>query len=128
MSVAASIVHHGRVFTIRPLCRACADYCLEREQQARSAQALTPAPKSVRASVRYAEIDRTLREIAISHPKNHREVFRALDGRTQIPYAQPFLSAKGWLAGFQANPKAAQAWLSKAWSRLHLPPFPRGPK
>jgi hypothetical protein len=87
-----------------------------------------PAAKSVRRRVRYLEIDRALQEIGASRPKNHREVFRALDGRTSVPYAEPFLGAKGWLAGFQANPRAAQAWLSKSWSRLHLPPFRRGPK
>jgi hypothetical protein len=87
-----------------------------------------PADKPVKRSARYPEIVRTLQEIALSNPKDHREVFRALDGRVSVPDAQPFLSAKGWVAGFKANPKTARAWLSRAWSRQHLPAFRRGPK
>jgi len=85
-------------------------------------------PRAVRRDPRTAEIDRTLREIAGARPASHEEVFRSLDGRAPLPRAKPFAGSGGWLAGFQRDRRGAQAWLSKAWSRLNLPPFPRGPK
>jgi hypothetical protein len=86
------------------------------------------AGKSRRQHARYEAIDKELRKIAEMRPMSHKEVFGSLDGRAPIPYAKPFATAGGWLAGFQRDQAAARAWLSKAWSRLHLPPFPRGPK
>jgi len=84
--------------------------------------------KPVRRSPRYEAIDSTLRRIAESRPTSHEAVFRALDGRIPIPNAEPFGSAGGWLIGFRRNKTAARTWLSKAWSRLSLLAFPRGPK
>jgi hypothetical protein len=84
--------------------------------------------KPVRRSPKYEAIDRTLRCIAESRPTSHEEVFRALDGRIPIPNAVPIGGAGGWLAGFRRNKIAARTWLSKAWSHLSLPAFPRGPK
>jgi hypothetical protein len=84
-----------------------------------------PAPRDPR----YEKIDKALREIAEARPKNHEEVFGLLDGRG-IPLARaaPFVGAKGWLAAFHKDKHAARVRLSKAWSRLNLPSFPRGPK
>jgi hypothetical protein len=86
------------------------------------------ARKTVRRNSKYEEIDKTLRSIAESRPTSHEEVFRALDGRAHLPNAKPFLGAAGWFDAFRRNKVAARAWLSKAWSRLNLPAFPRGPK
>jgi hypothetical protein len=76
----------------------------------------------------YEAIDVELRSIAQALPRSHEEVFRSIAGRAPIPNAEPLLSAKGWLAGFKRDRIAARVWLSKRWSRLGLPPFPRGPK
>ena len=85
--------------------------------------------KRTRQSLRYKTMDQTLTAIAEAKPKTHAEVFRALDGRhVALPGAAPFATAHGWLAGFQKDPQRAHAWLSKTWSRLNLPAFPRGPK
>jgi hypothetical protein len=81
-----------------------------------------------RRSRQYEQIDEALRQVAESRPKSHEEALRLLDHRTRLPNAEPFVSAKGWIAGFNKDPRAARAWLSKQWSRLNLPPFPRGPK
>ncbi len=86
------------------------------------------AGKPRRQHARYEAIDKELRKIAEMRPMSHEEVFRSLDGRAPIPFAEPFATVRGWSAGFQRDQAAARAWLSKAWSRLHLPPFPRGPK
>jgi hypothetical protein len=86
------------------------------------------AGKLRRRNARYEAIDKQLRKIAEMRPMSHEEVFRSLDRRARTPYAEPFATARGWLPGFQRDPAAARAWLSKAWSRLHLPPFRRGPK
>ena len=43
--------------------------------------------------------------------------------------AEPFETARGWMAGFRRDEAAARAWLSKRWRvTLDLPPLPRGPK
>ena len=84
--------------------------------------------KPVRRSRKYQVLDDALREIAKAQPKSHAEVFRALDGRASLPNAEPFQGARGWFAGFRSCRPAASSWLSKNWSRLNLPPFPRGPK
>ncbi|MEO8592277.1 MAG: hypothetical protein ABI759_03055 [Candidatus Solibacter sp.] len=76
----------------------------------------------------FGVIDSALREIAKSLPKSHEEVFRQLDGRVDVPFANPFRSAKGWHTGFKKNRPLARAWLSHRWAGLNLPPFPRGPK
>jgi hypothetical protein len=82
----------------------------------------------VRRSPKYVEIDEALLEIAKSQPKNHGEVFNALQGRVDIPDAKPFKNAGGWTSGFRKDPRVAREWLSKSWSRLELPAFRRGPK
>lgn len=87
-----------------------------------------PVRKPVKRNARNRSIDSVLQEIAKMRPGNHEEVFRALEGRVRHPQAEPFVSAGGWLAGFQRNAHQARSWLSKAWSGLELPPFPRGPK
>ena len=88
----------------------------------------TRGPKPMARDPRYEAIDDQLRKIADTHPKGHAEVFDFLEKRVPIPSAEPFKSARGWLNGFRKDPEGARAWLSKAWSRLKLPPFPRGPK
>jgi hypothetical protein len=84
--------------------------------------------KTVRRSSKYEAIDAALRSIAESRPTSHEKVFDALDGRAPVPNAKPFAMAGGWLSGFKRDRVAAHAWLSKAWSRLHLAAFSRGPK
>ena len=76
----------------------------------------------------YSKIDDRLTAISAAKPKDHEGVFRLLDGVVRIPYAEPFQSSGGWMAGFQKHPKAARVWLSKRWGLLNLPAFPRGPK
>jgi hypothetical protein len=91
----------------------------------------TPRPISRRPARRNPKdekIDRILQQIAESSPKNHKEAFDGLDGRAPIANAKPFKTAGDWLAGFEANPRLARAWLSKRWARLNLPAFRRGPK
>jgi hypothetical protein len=83
----------------------------------------------VRRNPRYTAIDAALREIADSRPSTHEEVFEFLDvRRVPIPSAQPFLTSRGWVAGFRAKPAAAHSWISKRWKELSLPAMPRGPK
>lgn len=85
--------------------------------------------KRAKRNSRYEDIDGMLRQIASAQPKDHKEVFTTLDERSiRIPNADPFRSARGWVAGFKKNRPLAQAWLSKRWSDLNLPQFPRGPK
>jgi hypothetical protein len=85
--------------------------------------------KPARRDPRYEKIEKALRQIAEARPKNHNEVFSLLDERgIPLPRAAPFVGAKGWLAAFHKDKHAARVWLSKAWSRLNLPSFSRGPK
>lgn len=77
-----------------------------------------PVRKPARRNAKNKHIDSKLQEMAKMRPRNHEDVFRALEGRIRHPQAEPFVSARGWLAGFQRNPHAARSWLSKAWSRL----------
>jgi hypothetical protein len=84
--------------------------------------------KPARRNPTYQAIDSALRDIGKSLPKNHDEVFEMLEGRARIPNAKPFKAAGGWQKGFQKDPVAARAWLSKHWARLRLRPFMRGPK
>ena len=87
------------------------------------------AKKPVRRSQKYRVIDKALQEIAESRPRTQEEVFQALEGRSVgFPPAQPFMAARGWMAGFRQHPTAARAWLSKRWAELNLEPLPRGPK
>jgi hypothetical protein len=77
----------------------------------------------------YTKIDGALKGIAEARPATQDEVFQVLDERRVVtPPAEPFRTARGWMAGFQRNEAAARAWLSKRWSLLNLPAFPRGPK
>jgi hypothetical protein len=85
--------------------------------------------KPTRRNRRYERIDERLKAIAESRPRSHQEVFEALErGHIRLPHAEPFEGTGGWLTGFKRDPKRARSWLSKAWTRLHLPAFPRGPK
>jgi hypothetical protein len=87
------------------------------------------AKKPVRRNQKYKVIDHALQEIAESRPSTQEAVFQALDGRhVVIPPAEPFMAARGWIAGFRRDAAAARAWLSKRWGELSLSPLPRGPK
>ena len=120
----------GETYLIRDLHQASALCCawLRSRVPVRSAEPGKAHRKPVRCNSRYEAIDNVLRSIAEARPRNHQEVFRALEGRCRWPNAEPFKSAGGWLAGFRADNDAAHAWLSKRWSRLGLPTFLRGPK
>ena len=89
---------------------------------------LKKGTKTVKRSSKYEAIDAALRSIAESLPTRHEEVFSSLDGRAPVPNAQPFGKAGGWLSGYKRDRAAAHVWLSKAWSRLRLAPFAKGPK
>jgi hypothetical protein len=85
--------------------------------------------RPVRRNQRYKKIDDALQEIADSRPRTQEAVFQSLDDRDVVlPAAEPFMSMRGWIAGFSRNKSAARAWLSKRWTELYLPPLPRGPK
>ena len=85
--------------------------------------------KPVRRNQKYKVIDQALQEIAESRPSTQEAVFQSLDDRhVVIPPAEPFMAARGWIAGFRRDAAAARAWLSKRWAELDLPPLPRGPK
>ena len=85
--------------------------------------------KPARRNQKYEVIDKALREIAESRPSTQEEVFQSLDGRHVVtPPAEPFLTARGWMAGFRRDAAAARSWLSKRWTELNLSPLPRGPK
>ena len=87
------------------------------------------AKRPIRRNQKYRVIDVALQEIAESRPSRQDEVFQSLDGRhVVIPPAEPFLTARGWTAGFRQDKAAARAWLSKRWAELELSPLPRGPK
>ena len=78
---------------------------------------------------KYKVIDEALRKIAESLPRTQEEVFQSLEGRhVVIPPAEPFVTARGWIAGFRRDAAAARAWLSKRRAELDLSPLPRGPK
>ncbi len=90
-----------------------------------SRKATTP----VRRNQKYKVIDEALRKIAESLPRTQEEVFQSLEGRhVVVPPAEPFMTARGWIAGFRRDAAAARAWLSKRWKELSLSPMPRGPK
>ena len=97
-------------------------------QYANTGAHLLRARKPSRRRQGYSKIDDRLTAISAAKPKDHEGVFRLLDGVVRIPYTEPFQSSRGWIAGFQKNPKAARVWLSKRWGLLNLPAFPRGPK
>lgn len=137
----------GNEYTIQHLFLASADCCLwltsrqedrdvsfpAESQEVRYEAALNRPSgglgrKPVRRHSKNLLIDSALRRIAEARPRSHEEVFRALDGRAPIPHVELFQSAGGWSAGFRRDKAGARAWLSKAWSRLNLPAFPRGPK
>jgi hypothetical protein len=87
------------------------------------------AKKPVRRNKKYRVIDKALEEFAESKPRTQQEVFQWLEGRhVVLPPAEPFMDARGWMAGFRQHPGAARAWLSKRWAELDLAPLPRGPK
>jgi hypothetical protein len=70
------------------------------------------AKKPVRRNQKYKVIDHALQEIAESRPSTQEAVFQALDGRhVVIPPAEPFMAARGWIAGFRRDAAAARAWL-----------------
>jgi hypothetical protein len=85
--------------------------------------------KPVRRNQRYRVIDEALRQIAETLPRTQEEVFQFLETRhSVIPPCEPFMTARGWMAGFLRDAVAARAWLSKRWAELELAPLPRGPK
>jgi len=84
--------------------------------------------KPTARALRYEAIDKALRGIAEAAPKRHREVFDGFNGSIDLPFAEPFASAGGWLTGYRRDRVAARVWLSKTWSRLNLRPFTRGSK
>jgi hypothetical protein len=82
-----------------------------------------------RRNQKYRVIDEVLKELAESRPSTQEEVFQSLEARhVVVPPAEPFMAARGWLAGFRQHPGAARAWLSKRWAELNLATLPRGPK
>jgi hypothetical protein len=97
-------------------------------QPARGVSPPAQAKKPGRRNQKYKAIDQALQKIAESHPRTQEAVFSALEGRVGYPPAEPFESARGWMAGFGRDPRAARAWLSKRWGKLDLPAFARGPK
>jgi hypothetical protein len=100
-----------------------------RVQEAHQPTSSRKAKKPVRRNQKYEKIDKALQEIAESRPRTQEEVFQSLDGRkVVIPPAEPFETARGWIAGFRRDEGAARSWLSKRWGELDLPPLPRGPK
>ena len=97
--------------------------------EAQSPRESPKAKKPVRRNQKYKTIDQALQEIAESRPSTQEGVFQLLDGRhVVIPPAEPFVTARGWIAGFRRDKAAARAWLSKRWAELRLSPLPRGPK
>ncbi len=85
--------------------------------------------KSARQNARYKSIDEALRKIAESRPSTQEAIFQSLEDRCVVfALAEPFLSVRGWIAGFRRDTVAARAWLSKRWAALNLTPLPRGPK
>jgi len=85
--------------------------------------------RPVRRNQKYEKIDDALQEIADSRPSTQEAAFQSLDDRRVVtPSAEPFMTARGWMAGFRRDEAAARAWLSKRWAELNLPPLPRGPK
>ena len=88
------------------------------------------AKKPVRRNQKYKVIDAALEKVADGRPSTQEEVFQSLDARhVVIPPAEPFISARGWIAGFRRDSvQGARAWLSKRWAELNLSPLPRGPK
>lgn len=100
-----------------------------RAQDQRGPRKVQGGREPARRNPKYKLIDVALKEIAESRPRTQEEVFQSLEGRrVAFPQAEPFLSARGWTAGFSRAPAAARAWLSKRWAELALPPLPRGPK
>jgi len=94
-------------------------------------QAKTVLSRQTRRNKKYEAIDSMLRDIAKARPHSHKEVFEHLhrpSRHIQVPPAEPFASARGWITGFQKDPARARAWLSKRWKALGLPAFRRGPK
>jgi hypothetical protein len=134
--------------TIHRVIEASADYCVKLETraiiQARSPEQAADEKSTVPDVQRHSEvpsgkrpvrrsktlktIDEKLEKIADIHPQTQEEVFEALNGRVIFPQAEPFKTARGWLAGFRDDEAMARAWLSKRWGELNLAPLPRGPK
>jgi hypothetical protein len=104
------------------------DAARRRLEDTHAKQATGQVSRSGKRNSKYEAIDDVLRKVEAAKPKSHWEVFKQLEGRISPPYAEPFASARGWIAGFQKDPARARAWLSKRWSALKLPTFPRGPK
>ena len=99
------------------------------DEPARSAVPKLKKKKPIRRNARYDRIAAALKQISKSQPHTQEEIFRTLDQRrAPVPLAEPFRSARAWVAGFGRNRVAARAWLSKWWSQLDLPPLARGPK
>jgi hypothetical protein len=87
------------------------------------------AKKPVRRNQKYRVIDEVLKKLAESRPRTQEEVFQSLEARhVVVPPAEPFMGARGWMAGFRQDPGSARAWLSKRWAELNLATLPRGPK
>ena len=98
-------------------------------QKAQGSKESRKTARPVRRNQRYKVIDEALRKIAQSSPRTQEEVFQSLEDRhVVIPPAEPFMTARGWIAGFRRDALGARAWLSKRWGELSLSSLPRGPK
>jgi hypothetical protein len=108
------------------------NYYQDRASDSEALPKLNRAPKatnSPKRSSKYLAIDKLLQEIAKASPRSHKEVCRSLgDRKAPFPDAEPFRTARDWVAGFKNNPVRATQWLSKRWALLGLPPFRRGPE
>jgi len=124
------MVFEGKIVTIDRPFEASAILCELLESLAEHpSEGARKAKKPVKQNETYKRIDKALRACSAARPKSHEEVFRQLDERkVPLPNSEPFKSAGGWLKGFQQNRHAASAWLSRAWGKLNLPSFARGPK
>lgn len=113
---------------IRDICETSATHCLQLAKQSPQTHRMESKRIPTRRYEHSVAIDTALQEIAQMRPKSHAEVFASLEGRAPLSRAEPFRTAKGWMTGFRRDPPRARSWLVKAWTRLGLPAFPRGPK
>lgn len=125
----AVVFYAGTLKAVAPVPRIQTPHAKGGHEEEEPSKSHSSGKQPTRRNPRYKQIDAALREISQSRPRTQEEVFQSLDGRRiPVPPAEPFLSGRGWMAGFARNGAAARAWLSKRWSELNLLPFQRGPK